>query len=232
VRRNRDLPGSPSVRRDISDAGGERGPGIAALFAFSAMAVLGTAVLYNAMFAQRGLSPSSPAGTTTRIIIEGSRATRSTVRFSYDPVVEAVQRELLASGFYKGTIDGVAGQRTKGAIVAYQKSAHLPIDGIPTAGLADHVRFTREVTQASRFTGSAAPSAGNTDEAIVRRVQTGLAELAYEPGQIDGQLTRRTRDTIARFQRDRGLPETGEISAALIAELEKMSGQSEIVAGE
>jgi len=86
------------------------------------------------------------------------------------------------------------------------------------------------VAEASLFTGSTAPDTHPEERARVRRAQTGLAELAYEPGPIDGELTLQTRDAIKRFERDRGLPETGEISAALLSELEKMSGQSEIAA--
>jgi peptidoglycan hydrolase-like protein with peptidoglycan-binding domain len=59
-------------------------------------------------------------------------------------------------------------------------------------------------------------------------VQTGLAELAYSPGAITGELNSETRDAIMAFERDRNLPQTGEISDALLAELSKMSGQSEL----
>ena len=43
-------------------------------------------------------------------------------------------------------------------------------------------------------------------------------------------MTRQTRNAILAFQRDRQLPETGEISDGLLAELAKMSGQSELAA--
>ena len=59
-------------------------------------------------------------------------------------------------------------------------------------------------------------------------MQTGLAELAYSPGEINGELTRQTRKAIIAFQQDRKLPETGEITDDLVAELGKMSGQSEL----
>ena len=58
-------------------------------------------------------------------------------------------------------------------------------------------------------------------------MQTGVAELAYTPGEINGELTRETRDAIMAFQRDHKMPETGEVSDELIAELGKVSGQSE-----
>lgn len=221
MRRKPDIDESESARRDLLDEDG-RGPGLAALFALSAMAVIGTAVLYNAVFAQKG-GPLRVAA--------GIESPATAVHLTYDPVVEAVQRELLAAGYYKGLVDGVAGQRTRRAIAAYQQATGTAVTGAPSEDLADRIRFTREVAEASLFTGSTAAGQGGQDLGPIRRVQTGLAELAYEPGPIDGALNPRTREAIRRFERDRGLPETGEIGAALLAELAKTSGQSEIAAG-
>lgn len=236
MRGKRNIGESESVMRDVLDDGGS-GPGLAALFALSVLAVIGTAVLYNAVFAQHGgprrvtaAGIEIAAGATTRIVVDTAKDDRNTVRLKYDPVVEAVQRELLAAGYYKGLVDGVAGQRTRQAIEAYQQATGLVVDGAPSAGLADHIRFTREVAEASLFTGSTVSGGNDEESARIRRVQTGLAELAYEPGPIDGKLNLKTRDAILRFERDRGLPETGEIGAALLSELAKMSGQSEIAA--
>ena len=103
----------------------------------------------------------------------------------------------------------------------------LEADGTPTIDLAEHIRFTREVSEASLFTGTVAAAPDAEQRAAIRRVQTGLAELAYTPGEINGELTRETRDAIMAFQRDHKMPETGEVSDELIAELGKVSGQSE-----
>ena len=53
-----------------------------------------------------------------------------------------------------GDIDGVAGKRTHQAIVAYQKAVGLDPSGEASDELAEHIRYTREVAQASLFTGS------------------------------------------------------------------------------
>ena len=150
------------------------------------------------------------------------------IRLKYDPLVEEVQRQLLAAGFYKGMVDGVAGRRTRQAIEAFQKAAGLEVTGEPTPSLAEHVRFTREIAEASLFTGTVEEDGGAESRAQIRRVQTGLAELAYSPGEITGELTEKTRQAIREFQRDRGLDQTGEISDTLMAELSKLSGQSEL----
>ena len=54
----------------------------------------------------------------------------------------------------------------------------------------------------------------------VRRVQTLLAELGYEPGAIDGLMGRRTASAIRAFQKAEGLAVDGRLSADLVAALE------------
>lgn len=63
----------------------------------------------------------------------------------------------------------------------------------------------------------------------IRMVQIGLAELGYDPGPVDGLLGRETHRAICQFQRERAMPVTGEISADLIGELAKVSGQSTLL---
>lgn len=196
------------------------------------------AVTFNALLGQDGGHQSFasaageaviPDGATTRLQVDAPSG-GTTIQLKYDPLVEGVQRQLQASGYYKGTVDGVLGKKTRTAIQAYQKASGMEPSGEPTQDLIEHIRYTREVAEAALFTGSIDMAPDADARAEVRRVQTGLAELAYSPGEINGELTGRTRKAIKAFQRDRNMPETGEISEALLAELAKMSGQSEIAA--
>ena len=59
----------------------------------------------------------------------------------------AVQNELAALGYDPGPADGVSGRRTQEAIRAYQYRYRLPIDGVASRPLLDHIRYTR--TQAA-----------------------------------------------------------------------------------
>lgn len=195
--------------------------------------LMSLAIAANALFGQPGSGRGAQAGLglaegSAEMKVDSPDGGARTIQLRYDPVVEAVQRELAAAGYYKGAVDGVIGRKTRQAITAYQQAAGLEADGQPSADLADHIRFTREVAEASLFTGSVEASPDAELRAAVRRVQTGLAELAYSPGEINGELTSQTRDAIRAFERDRNLPQTGEISDALLAELSKMSGQSEL----
>ncbi|MBM3519385.1 MAG: peptidoglycan-binding protein [Alphaproteobacteria bacterium] len=204
-------------------------------FAMAALALLvGGGIGYNLLLAQKIRAPDLlPAVTASTLegMARQASSPRPTIRLKYDPVVESVQSELQKIGYYPGPVDGVAGKRTRQAIIAYQKTVGLAQSGEASAELAEHIRYTREVAQASLFTGSTDVVADDVAEtrAEVRRVQTGLSELAYEPGRISGELTDATLDAIRAFQRDRGLAETGAITDALISELEKLSGQSDLL---
>lgn len=48
-------------------------------------------------------------------------------RFPTAGTVEAAQRKLRDEGFYRGSIDGVAGPQTKAAVAAYQRRKALPV---------------------------------------------------------------------------------------------------------
>ncbi|GIX11844.1 serine protease [Elioraea sp.] len=79
------------------------------------------------------------------------------------------------------------------------------------------VFFTAAVPGRPRATASApAPADG---QAGVAAVQRALEALGYDPGPADGVLGPRTREAIAAFQRDRGLPTTGVPDRATVAAL-------------
>ncbi|WP_373503900.1 peptidoglycan-binding protein [Aestuariivirga sp.] len=211
-----------------------RGRKLLPLAAWGLTSLISLAIVGNAFFGQPDMGRSMAAASAdvpegmARLEVDAPVSGGRTIQLKYDPVVETVQRELAAAGYYKGIVDGVIGRKTRQAITSYQAAAGLEADGKPSADLADHIRFTREVAEASLFTGTIQADPDAEARASIRRVQTGLAELAYSPGAINGELTRQTRNAILAFQRDRKMPETGEINEALMAELGKMSGQSEL----
>jgi peptidoglycan hydrolase-like protein with peptidoglycan-binding domain len=203
------------------------------LAAWSITSILALAIVANAFFGQADagrtvVASDSGSEGNARIEVDATDGGGRTIQLKYDPAVESVQRELLAAGYYKGMVDGIVGRKTRQAIAAYQSAVGLDPDGEPTPDLAEHIRFTREVAEASLFTGTIKADPDADIRARIRRVQTGLAELAYSPGEISGELTKQTRDAIIAFQRDRQMPETGEVSDGLLAELGKMSGQTEL----
>lgn len=185
-------------------------------------ALLSMAILYNAFFgqgqAQRLMAEAAavPAGASTRVQVNAG----TTVQLKYNPTVEEVQRQLLASGYYKGPVDGVTGRLTRQAIIAYQQQQGLTVSGEASDDLAENIRYTREIAEASLFTGDVTPVADADLRAQVRRVQANLNDLSYNPGTISGDMTAETHDAIRQFQHDHHIPETGEISAVLLSELD------------
>ncbi len=58
------------------------------------------------------------------------------------------------------------------------------------------------------------------DRSLLRSVQSSLAQLGYAPGPVDGLMGRNTRIAIQNFERDNGLPETGQPTADLLARID------------
>jgi len=58
------------------------------------------------------------------------------------------------------------------------------------------------------------PGQASAADAEVRRAQERLQALGYEPGPADGLMGPRTREAISAFQRDQGLPASGELDRA------------------
>ena len=202
---------------------------IVPIAAWSLTAIMSAAIAGNALFGQNATARLAQAAVEPADEMPGDLATGArTIQLKFDPVVEAVQRELLSAGYYKGPVDGVNGRKTRQAIAAYQQAMGLEPDGKPSPELVEHIRFTREVSEASLFTGTIEPSPDAEQRATIRRVQTGLAELAYSPGPITGEMNGKTEAAIRAFERDRNMPETGQVSDRLLSELSKMSGQSEL----
>ena len=87
------------------------------------------------------------------------------------------------------------------------------------------VKFAATASQATGSTPDAPPPAVEPDAAVaesdaqVAAIQRALSIAAYGPLVADGVFGAATRDAIVRFQKDRGLPETGEISDTLVVEL-------------
>jgi len=209
------------------------------ILALLATAVLSFAILYNAFLGQVDgagrprfvASQETAGGASTRVDVIASNSRNATIVLKYDPQVEEIQRALLATGNYRGMVDGVAGKNTRMAIATYQKSAGLRVNGEVSNELIEHLRYTQQVAAAAQFTASVEKLEKNPGEAAaLRQVQTGLAELGYAPGEITGDLTSATIQAIIQFEKDRGLPRKGAVTSALLEEISKMSGDSAISA--
>ncbi len=208
----------------------------------------GGAIVWNAFSgAHQGRSMGSllseiPEGASTSVVVPAPQhVAPKTITITYDPAVEDIQRELLATGHYHGLVDGVMGTQTMLAIKQYQKDSGLAIDGRATRELLEHVRFTRKVEQASNQTGSldAAPAtqakpvqtAARPDDSRLKvlDVQMRLMQLGYQP-ENTGVAGESTRAAILQFELDNGLAMDGVINTEFLAALKAVEAEQDVAA--
>jgi Putative peptidoglycan binding domain len=208
--------------------------------AFGVVALAVGAILINALHLQPGphpapifkLRPRPVAASETPAAVPLPRpAMRSETgaggRTRAD-VIADVQRELAKRNFYDGPADGISGPKTDAAIRDFIQAAGLKIATEPTEDL---LRTLARSPVKAPARGGAAP--GRTDpiaeliEPSPRRVlavQRALAEAGYGQLKPTGTYNPETRAAIEKFERERKLPITGQISDRLVRELAVLTG--------
>ena len=196
------------------------------------MAGLTAAIFFNALVMQTGSHPAPffPSRSAPKLATAPARPSPAP-QIGMAPAdlatVKSVQVALTLRGFYDGTPDGVPGPKTVAAIRSFQDSAGLTADGIPTEALLQAVLARPVVDAAGRPDQIGALITASTPSPPARRlvsVEKALAALGYGPLKVDGLMDDDTRESIERFERDRGLPVTGQVSARLARELTAVSG--------
>ncbi|CAN5668717.1 hypothetical protein BH20VER1_BH20VER1_01220 [soil metagenome] len=87
------------------------------------------------------------------------------------------------------------------------------------------VGFQQSADAQVRRTGRPAPAGtgivyeSNRPDRTVQQVQLALRRRGYNPGLITGEFASETRVAIRRYQRDRGLRQSGKIDRALLRSL-------------
>lgn len=125
--------------------------------------------------------------------------------------IVGIQEELTDKGYRPGPIDGVMGSQTRAAIRAYQRDAGLPVDGIASNELLDHMKFVEPKVYARTTTAASSTT--------VLQVQGALATRGYYRGSLDGKTGPQTRAAVEAFQRDAGLTVTGKVDERLLQEI-------------
>ncbi len=123
--------------------------------------------------------------------------------------VYAMQARLIELRYLTGVADGVFGQETQDALIAFQKNNNLTADG--NAGPATIKKLNGSARAASSAT--AAPTNGTLREGDsgdqVYLLQAMLFELGYYDGRIDGRFGSGTTEAVKAFQRANGLGADG-----------------------
>jgi peptidoglycan hydrolase-like protein with peptidoglycan-binding domain len=150
-------------------------------------------------------------------------------------VIADIQRELAKRGLYGGTVDGIAGSRTRTAVVAYQNAIGIAATGVASPELLVALRqpaapkpSAAAIPRATPVPPAAIPAAATAvhprpgDAApseAYRKVQLALNQIGYGPIPVDGRGGAETADAIRRFELDYGLAVTGIPSEAVTKRL-------------
>jgi peptidoglycan hydrolase-like protein with peptidoglycan-binding domain len=158
-------------------------------------------------------------------------------------VVADIQRELSRRGFFDGATDGVYGPKTDAAIRDFEQAAGLktysqpdetllrriaqsavqaPVQAPPAAQAPSAMPAPRPPA-ATRASAPSKPAA--TPSKRVLAVQRALADFGYGQIKPNGILGAETKAAIERFERERKLPVTGQVSDRLTRELAAITGR-------
>jgi peptidoglycan hydrolase-like protein with peptidoglycan-binding domain len=204
-----------------------------------------TAILVNALYLQPGPHPAPifsvrarpVSGDATGSIVTVLPRPRPADLFSAKPdpavsmrprteVITDIQRELARRGFYDGAVDGVPGPRTDTAIQDFAEAAGVKPASEPTEELLRTI--VKSTVKAPRPAAARGDPIGDLITPPARRVtavQRALTEFGYGPLKTTGVIGPDTRAAIEKFERERKLPITGQISDRLVRELSATTGR-------
>ena len=134
-----------------------------------------------------------------------------------------IQRELADKGYYDGAVDGIVGPRAIQSIRNFEKANGLKVTGEPSETLLEKIRHG---LSKSDITGSVSPAAPAIMGSRIGSVQRMLARYGFGPVRINGELDADTRAAIQRFENERNLQPTGQVTDRLVHELAEYSGHT------
>src|SRR5262249_3733863 len=154
-------------------------------------------------------------------------AVASTGRPRADLVAD-IQRELAKRNFYDGPADGISGPKTDAAIRDFIQAGGLKIAAEPTDQLLRTLARSPIKAPAARGAAGPADPIAELIEPSPRRVlavQRALAGAGYGQIKPTGVYGPETRTAVEKFERERKLPITGQISDRLVRELAALTGE-------
>lgn len=125
--------------------------------------------------------------------------------YSYD--TKTIQQKLKNWGYYKGSVDGVYGAKTREAVKAFQRKNGLTADGIVGSATAKAMG----ISSTSKTTTSTTTKG---DVVSVKTYQQKLKSWGYYTGAVDGVKGAKTVSAVKAFQRKNGLTADGIVGNA------------------
>ncbi len=150
-------------------------------------------------------------------------------------IITDIQRELARRGYYDGTVDGLYGPRTDGAIRDFEQAAGLkpstePSEALLQAMVRAPVKLAKGLTGATPALRPPMPVRNDVADrpAPSKRVialQRALADFGYGQIKPSGIIDAETQVAIEKFERERKLPVTGQPSDRVMREMTAMTGR-------
>jgi peptidoglycan hydrolase-like protein with peptidoglycan-binding domain len=148
-------------------------------------------------------------------------------------LVAAVQKALISTGDFDGTVDGLMGPVTRNAIKAYQKRHNFEQTGKPSRLILASIEQDLPVASGKEdgLSGliDGAETAKRTekfDTQLVRQIQSGLANKGLEIS-VDGIFGSKTSAAIREFQRKHDIEVTGKPDRNVLQKLQKIGAFSQ-----
>jgi len=138
---------------------------------------------------------------------------------NYDKKVHKAQSKLKTMGYATGSPDGIMGQNTRKAVKRFQKDKGLPATGTLNSQTLQLILGV----SAGIANSSGAQGAKTVVDQALSTAQQLLSNLGYSPGNADGVMGRNTKKAIKQFQKDKGLPVTGELNDTTLQQMKKTS---------
>ena len=200
-----------------------------------------SAILVNALFLQKGphpapffvtqsRPPARPDTTGALSVLPRPRPAEAPAPRSRTEIVTDIQRELARRGFYEGAPDGVYGPKTDAAIRDFEQASGLKVAAEPAEIILKTISQSSSKAPPVPTTGAAPRNDATTAEMIgpskrVLAVQRALADFGYGQIKPTGVLNPETTAAIEKFERERKLPITGQMSERLARELSALTGR-------
>lgn len=177
---------------------------------------------------QAVVAPVAPAGVPAPAPAERHVAERAAAAVAVPPpqpsmaradIVRGLQKGLGALGYEPGQPDGVTGLMTRAAIMAYEADNGLALTADPSEEL---LKRLSNPPAAGRVTRKGPPEVKNIAAAeIIRNAGQWLSALGYPLAKIETGMSPGLVRAIRDFEASQKMPETGRISAPLIARLSR-----------
>lgn len=137
------------------------------------------------------------------------------VSMARSEVIRVIQKALNAQGYEPGTPDGITGLMTRAAIMAYEADNGLALTAEPS----------EDIMRRMERGAAAAPRKGPPDvktleaATLIRNVGQWLSAIGYPVSKNETSMSKALVRAIRDYEASQKMPETGRISAPLVARL-------------